>query len=127
MAPLEDAGDENLEEAEVAREGGDVDDEQEEFQRQKVLKDPGQPTQAERDEHDITHIPYRPWCADCVRGRAKRKRSLRIRGAYSGSTCPRIRMDYCQLTETGEDSEGVGGWRACRGGGGSTRKGGRRS
>ena len=107
MAPLESAEGET--DPEGPGRGGDSGvDEQEEFQKQKVLKDPGQPTQAERDEHDVTHIPYRPWCADCVRGRAKRKRSLRIRGAYSGSTCPRIRMDYCQITEKDVISEGVG-------------------
>ena len=33
---------------------------EEEHQRQRILRDPGLPTQAERDEHIITHIPYRP-------------------------------------------------------------------
>ena len=27
------------------------------------------PTAAEREERELTHFPYRSWCADCVRGR----------------------------------------------------------
>ena len=27
------------------------------------LRDPGQPTPTERAEHELTHIPYRSWCA----------------------------------------------------------------
>ena len=36
----------------------------------RVARDPGAPTQSERDEHCIDHWPYRSWCEDCVRGRA---------------------------------------------------------
>ena len=62
-------------------------------------RDPGQPAQADCDEHDLTHIPYRPWCEACVKGKAKRKPSRRICGAYSHSCNPRVRMDYGKLTE----------------------------
>ena len=34
------------------------------------VRDPGQPTREERARHDLTHLPFRPWCADCVAGRA---------------------------------------------------------
>ena len=30
-----------------------------------------QPTQAEWDEHTLTHIPFRAWCPCCVAGRKK--------------------------------------------------------
>ena len=30
-----------------------------------------EPTQKEIDEHTLTHIPFRSWCAHCVRGKAK--------------------------------------------------------
>ena len=30
------------------------------------LRDPGQPTERERRQHELTHLPFRPWCADCV-------------------------------------------------------------
>ena len=35
------------------------------------LADPRRPSQAEVDEHELTHIPYRNWCAVCVRCRGK--------------------------------------------------------
>ena len=35
------------------------------------LNDPRKPTQAEVDEHELTHIPYRNWCSVCVRCRGK--------------------------------------------------------
>ena len=91
--------------------GGDGDGEDQEAQAQEEIdaeeeavqprgaRDPGQPTRAEREEHELTHIQYRPWCEACVRGKAKRRPSLRISGAYSHSCNPRVRMDYALLTE----------------------------
>ena len=38
---------------------------------QRAGADPGQPTQGEREEHDLTHFPLMPWCKACVRGIAK--------------------------------------------------------
>ena len=35
------------------------------------LRDPGEPTQQELDDHVKTHVPFRGWCPHCVRGRAK--------------------------------------------------------
>ena len=88
------------EEPEVVEDDGD--DSQEEFQQQRGLRDPGQPTQAERDEHDLTHIPFRPWCEHCVRGKSKRNPNRRLCGEYSQHRCPKIRMDYAKLTENVE-------------------------
>ena len=33
------------------------------------LPSPDMPTQSERDDHDLTHYPYRSWCRHCVEGR----------------------------------------------------------
>ena len=92
--------------------GGDIgEEEQEEAERPRALRDPGIPSQAEIDEHDLTHIPYRPWCNACVmaKAKAKNKMSLRVRGAYSDNHVPRIRLDYCHLTEHAEHAEGEHG------------------
>ena len=35
---------------------------------------PKRPSKAEVDEHMLSHLPYRSWCAHCVRGKAKSKR-----------------------------------------------------
>lgn len=89
---------------------GDIGDEdQEEAERPRALRDPGRPSQAEIDEHDLTHIPYRPWCNACVRAKAKNKMSLKIRGVYSENLVPRVRLDYCHLTEHAERVEGEHG------------------
>ena len=31
------------------------------------------PTQKEKDEHMKTHLPFRPWCKYCVRGKSNPK------------------------------------------------------
>jgi hypothetical protein len=82
----------------------DAEDE-EDAQQPGGVRDPGQPTQAMIDEHDLTHIPYRPWCNACTRGKAKRKPSRTICGAYSQSQFERVRLDYAYLLETVEDTE----------------------
>lgn len=46
--------------------GEDAAEEPEEAKAAKPMRDPGQPTQAERDAHEATHLPFRIWCADCV-------------------------------------------------------------
>jgi hypothetical protein len=39
----------------------------------KVMRDPGAPTRDEVDRHNITHLPFRPWCPSCVTGQSKDK------------------------------------------------------
>ena len=41
-----------------------------------VLAAPRTPTKAEREEHDVSNVPYRPWCRFCVMGRGLEKRHL---------------------------------------------------
>ena len=40
-------------------------------QRMRSIGDPRLPTQAEVDNHNITHVPYRNWCPHCVRGQGR--------------------------------------------------------
>ena len=67
---------------------------EQEAQQQRLVRDPGQPSQAEVDEHNVTHIPYRPWCEWCVRGKAKRSPSRRVCGTYSQHAHAKVRVDY---------------------------------
>ena len=85
--------------------GEDVDIE-EEAEAQRALRDPGTPSKQEREEHELSHLPFRPWCAACIKGRAKDKMSLKLSEAYSGSGIPRVRMDNCYLTEKSGEGEG---------------------
>ena len=41
----------------------------EEARAARPARDPGAPTQAERDAHASTHLPFRSWCDECVHGR----------------------------------------------------------
>ena len=42
---------------------------EEEARPVKSSRDPRCPSQAKRDEHEPTHMPYRSWCPECVAGR----------------------------------------------------------
>ena len=76
-----------------------------EAQQPRAAPDPGRPTPSMIAEHDLTHIPYRTWCECCVRGKAKRRPSRRLQGAYSESSNARVRMDYAYLTENAESAD----------------------
>ena len=39
--------------------------------RQRVVKKPEEPSDEEIREHSTTHIPFRSWCEECVKGKAK--------------------------------------------------------
>ena len=75
------------------------------------------PTRREVLEHNLTHLPPRPWCPHCMKGKGKDSPSLRLRGDFAENLVPRIRLDYCFLTEAetgrdetreGDDEEQVG-------------------
>ena len=93
----------------VDRESGEEDaegnDAEEEHTSPRGLRDPGTPSPAERADHELTHIPYRSWCKHCVRGKAKGRQSRRLSGDDKESDCPRVRFDYCIISDrTREES-----------------------
>ena len=55
------------------------------------------PTKAEREEHDVSHVPYRPWCRCCVMGRGLERRHLTQRSDRDGDR-PRVFADYGYLS-----------------------------
>ena len=57
------------------------------------LCDPRLPTEAEVDEHDLTHIPYRNWCPICVRCRGKDLDHRKAVGEGRGVS--EYAFDYC--------------------------------
>ena len=42
----------------------------------RMLAAPQTPTKTEREEHDVSHVPCRPWCRFCVMGRGLERRHL---------------------------------------------------
>ena len=92
----------------VAGENVDMEVEQE-AKAQIPVTDPVQPTQAMIVEHELSHSPFGPWCSACVCGRAKDAPSRKVKGRFAEHVLPRVRMDYCYLTEDVEQQEGEHG------------------
>ena len=63
----------------------------------RVLAAPRTPTKAEREEHDVSHVPYRPWCRFCVMGRRLERRHLTQSGDRDDDR-PRVFADYGYLS-----------------------------
>ena len=65
----------------------------------KTLKkgNPRQPTEEERREHEMTHIPFRNWCRHCVRGRGKEEDHRNM--GEEERTIPQVNMDFMFMGE----------------------------
>ena len=60
----------------------------------RVSAAPRTPTKTEREEHDVSHVPYRPWCRFCVMGRGLEKRHLTQSGDGDDDDRPRVSANY---------------------------------
>ena len=71
-------------------------DEPEEALAPKALRDPGEPTRREREEHDLTHQPPRPWCRHCMKGRGQhdQHRTEKKDEDPGDAAVPTISLDY---------------------------------
>ena len=70
-----------------------------------VARDPGMPSQEERETHNIPHLPFRPWCEFCVRGRGRDRCHRRLEGACGQG---KMSVDYGFPTQrSGEEQEGA--------------------
>ena len=85
-------------------------EQEEEHERQRVVRRPDSPTKLEIAEHNVSHIPFRPWCRHCVNGKGKRRQSLNLKGAFAEGHVARVRMDYSPLDDkSGTASDGDDG------------------
>ena len=80
-------------------------DVEDEARRPKPATRPYTPTKEEIREHEVTHLPYRPWCQHCVfcKGRSSPQPASDGREKL-GIT---IRLDYCFMAD--EEEEGLTG------------------
>ena len=69
--------------SEAADTDGDDDAEEEEVEGEVTearvaigRKAPKDPTKKEKEEHVLTHMPFRSWCEDCVKSMAPKKSSI---------------------------------------------------
>ena len=67
----------------------------------KIARDPGDPTPGERENHNITHIPYRSWCSICVIGRGQEESHFR-RKEGEESCKPCMSFDYKSFGQEGD-------------------------
>ena len=79
-----------------------TDEEEEEAAQPKLLRDPGDPSPQEIAEHNVTHMPYRAWCAHCVAGRGKADPHRRVAEAAKQEGIPVMSADYAFL---GQDDQ----------------------
>ena len=63
------------------------------------IRDPGQPTAKEHQEHRTTHRPYRSWCKFCVMGRGVKAPHRRPDAQDDLEGVPHVSMGYGFLGE----------------------------
>ena len=56
----------------------------------------------EREEHELTHLPYRSWCEHCVRGRGRTTAHKQIQHDREVEL-PRVSIDYFFLNDTDKE------------------------
>ena len=66
---------------------------------------PHEPSEFEKQKHNLTHIPLQPWCTSCVKGKAQAEPHKRTERITEDSELPVIQCDYLML----KDVAGTGG------------------
>jgi hypothetical protein len=62
----------------------------------KVLPQPEEPSEIQRREHEVTHLPFASWCGHCVAAKAKDQPHCRL-AERGGEEVPIVEMDYGHL------------------------------
>ena len=83
--------------------GPDESDECKEFGNRKVVRkhDPRQPSMQEKEEHEMTHLPFRSWCRHCIMGRGREEDCRNT--IEEERQVPEVHLDYML---TGDEKEG---------------------
>ena len=62
---------------------------------------PCEPSESEKMEHELTHIPFKPWCTSCIKGKAQSEHhKRRIERTTEDSKLPSVQCDYLVLKDT---------------------------
>ena len=81
----------NVGDEDVGDGDGDMIDAEEDAPIQ-TARDLGDPTPREREEHCVTHVPYRSWCTICVKAKGKEEAHKKMTECRSNK--PTIIFDY---------------------------------
>ena len=76
-------------------------EEMEEEAKPKIRRAPNGPTRLEREDHEVTHLPFRSWCEFCVKGRGI---STPHRVSEEEKTHKKVAIDYFYFSR----NEGLG-------------------
>ena len=63
--------------------------------------DPRQPSQQEKEEHEMTHLPFRSWCRHCIMGRGREEDCRK--SMEEERQVPEVHLDYMFM---GDEKEG---------------------
>jgi hypothetical protein len=63
-----------------------------------------QPTAREIEEHNVSHIPFRSWCVNCVKGKAVSAGHYKVR---EEGQVPKVHMDWCWMCPREEGERGM--------------------
>jgi hypothetical protein len=88
-------------EVEPAAGAQDAEHPAEEARAARPARDPGAPTQAERDAHATTHLPFRSWCDECVQGRKDAPPHCRTK--RGPGEVPEVSFDYAFVRRDDEE------------------------
>ena len=66
----------------------------------KLPTHPSDPIAEERERHNKTHLPHRPWCPVCVQARAREDKHYRQVKEERELGLPKFMMDHSQLEDT---------------------------
>ena len=64
------------------------------IKRAKAASVPVEPTDKEREDHEVTHVPFRAWCRFCVAGTAPTPSHKKIKDRELPERLPRMSIDY---------------------------------
>ena len=83
--------------------GREESDEWEEFGNRKVVRkyDPRQPSQQEKEEHEMTHLPFRSWCKHCIMGRGREEDCFK--SMEQERQVPEVHLDYMFMGDEKEE------------------------
>ena len=92
-----------LEEYQVSSLTGEQEDEDPEVAHApKTVRACEQPTPEILRQHQCTHLPYQPWCGDCVAGRGRDRVHRAV--VHEEVECPVVEMDYTYMKTRDDDA-----------------------
>ena len=89
--------------AEEAFNDGTADGEPVEEAPMRLPRNPSDPTPEEREKHNKTNLPHRPWCAVCVSARGREDKHYTQTSKEMELGLPMIVLDYAQIEDAGEE------------------------